>query len=306
MLIGAHWEASLLFRTMAESDLDLILTCLSEPSVNTTTEARFREHLAARSYRPEWTWLAFDGDALAGLAVWWGFPAGDRPLALDALWAAPAVADPVPLWAGLIRQVPPPVEYHIFTTPDSRDDPGIDLRLRAAAEAGLKNLNERFRYEWTSASPLPERSTRLAFAPATDEEFADAFERISAGSLDVAMRAGVARQGARAQALADLEDYKMMPGPREWWRLAHDSERNLVGAALPSANAGGPVVGYVGVVPEQRGHGYAADLLAEITWMLAAEGATVIRADTDSTNTPMVATFERQGYRRFALRLVAC
>lgn len=293
-----------MFRTMAESDLGHVLTCLSQPSVNTTTEARFLEHLAAGSYRHEWTWLAFDGDTLAGLAVWWGFPAGERPLALDALWAAPAVADPVPLWAGLIRQVPPPVEYHIFTTPESRDDPAIALRLRAATEAGLRNLNERFRYEWTSASPLPVRSVRLSFAPASDEEFADAFERISDGSLDVATREGVARRGARAQALADLEDYRMMPGPREWWRLAYDNG-NLVGAALPSANAGGPVVGYVGVVPEQRGHGYAADLLAEITWMLADGGATVIRADTDSTNTPMVATFERLGYRRFALRLVA-
>ncbi|MBL7257990.1 GNAT family N-acetyltransferase [Paractinoplanes lichenicola] len=298
-------EASLLFRTMAESDLDLVLTCLSEPSVNTTTDARFLDHLAAHSYRHEWTWLAFDGDSLAGLAVWWGFPAGDRPLALDALWAAPAVADPVPMWAELIRQVPKPAEYHIFTIPESRDDPEIVLRLRAAADAGLTTFNERFRYEWTSATPLPDRSARLRFAPATDDEFADAFERVSVGSLDVATREGVARQGARAQALEDLEDYKMMPGPRELWRLAFDFSGKLVGVALPSANAGGPVVGYVAVVPEQRGHGYAADLLAETTWILAAGGATVIRADTDSTNTPMVATFERLGYRRFALRLVA-
>jgi ribosomal protein S18 acetylase RimI-like enzyme len=58
-------------------------------------------------------------------------------------------------------------------------------------------------------------------------------------------------------------------------------------------------------VPAQRGHGYADDLLAEITWMLAETGATTVRADTDSTNTPMVASFERLGYRRFALRLVA-
>ncbi|GAB2570903.1 N-acetyltransferase [Paractinoplanes abujensis] len=298
-------EASLLFRTMAESDLGLVLTCLSEPSVNTTTDDRFREHLAAHSYRHEWTWLAFDGDTLAGLAVWWGFPAGDRPLALDALWASPAAGDPVPMWAELIRRVSPPAEYHIFTIPEHRDDPEIALRLRAAAEAGLTTLNERFRYEWTSASPLPDRPARLRYVPATDEEFADAFERVSVGSLDVATREGVARHGARAQALADVEDYKMMPGPRERWRLAYDAGKNLVGVALPSANAGGPVVGYVAVVPEQRGHGYAADLLAEITWMLAADGATVIRADTDSTNTPMVATFERLGYRRFALRLVA-
>jgi ribosomal protein S18 acetylase RimI-like enzyme len=65
------------------------------------------------------------------------------------------------------------------------------------------------------------------------------------------------------------------------------------------------VVGFLGVVPAQRGHGYADDLLAEITHLLAEDGATTIRADTDGTNTPMVAAFERLGYHRFALRVVA-
>ncbi|MCM4078845.1 hypothetical protein [Paractinoplanes hotanensis] len=98
----------------------------------------------------------------------------------------------------------------------ARDDPQITTRLAAAAEAGLTTVTERFRYEWTSARPLPKRSTRLTFEPAADEAFADAFEQISVGGLDVATR-----------------------------------------------------------------------------------------ADTDSTNTPMVAAFERLGYRRFALRVVA-
>ncbi|MCY1140872.1 GNAT family N-acetyltransferase [Actinoplanes sp. Pm04-4] len=296
-----------MFRTMVESDLDFILACLTEPSVNTTTRERFAAYLDSGSYRREWTWLALDGDEPVGLAVWWGFPDGDKPLALDGLWAAPGVTDPVPMWAGLIRQVPQPTEYHIFTVPSHRDDPAITLRLAAAHEAGLKTLTERFRYEWTSAQPLPERTTRLTFEPATDEAFVDAFEQISVGSLDVATRAGVARIGVHAQALEDVEDYKSMRGPREWWRLAYDESGALVGCALPSANDGGPVVGYVGVVPAQRGHHYADDLLAEITWIIAeaSDGGISIRADTDSTNAPMVASFERLGYRRFALRLVA-
>ena len=209
------------------------------------------------------------------------------------------------MWADLIRQVPPPAEYHIFTIPTHRDDPEITTRLAAASAAGLTTLNERFRYEWTPATPLPERSARLSFRPAPDEAFVDAFEQISVGSLDIATREGVARIGAHAQALEDVADYNQMPGPRDQWRLAYDGAGALVGCALPSANDGGPVVGYLGVVPSQRGHGYATDLLAEITLVLAAAGATTIRADTDSTNAPMVATFERAGYNRFALRLVA-
>jgi RimJ/RimL family protein N-acetyltransferase len=65
------------------------------------------------------------------------------------------------------------------------------------------------------------------------------------------------------------------------------------------------VVGYLGVVPEHRGHGYADDILAEITRILADEaGAEVIRADTDLANAPMAASFERAGYRNFSRRLV--
>lgn len=293
----------MLFRTMLESDLDRVLTCLSEPSVNTATRERFVAFLRDGAYRPEWTWLALDGDTLAGLAVWWGFPDGDRPLALDCLWAADS--DPVPLWAELIRQVPPPVEYHIFTQPSRRDDPAITLRLAAAAEAGLTTVTERFRYEWTSADPLPTRSTRLTFEPAGDEAFVDVFEQISVGSLDVGTLRGVARVGARALAEEEVADYRSMPGPRDRWRLAFDKAGALVGCALPSANAGGPVVGFLGVVPSQRGHGYADDLLAEITHLLAEDGAATVRADTDSTNAPMVAAFERLGYHRFALRVVA-
>ena len=78
----------------------------------------------------------------------------------------------------------------------------------------------------------------------------------------------------------------------------------LVGFAIPSANAGGPVVGYLGVVPERRGQGLIDDLLAEITHLLAETGAEQIRADTDFGNVPMAKAFARQGYRNFAVRRV--
>jgi hypothetical protein len=64
-------------------------------------------------------------------------------------------------------------------------------------------------------------------------------------------------------------------------------------------------------LPEHRGHRYSDDLLAEITHVLAeliqrgeAKGDR-IRADTDLTNKPMAAAFERAGYRNFTVRMVA-
>jgi RimJ/RimL family protein N-acetyltransferase len=66
-----------------------------------------------------------------------------------------------------------------------------------------------------------------------------------------------------------------------------------------------PVVGYLGVQPEHRGHRYAVVILAKITRILVAEAeATAIRADADLQNQPMVVAFERAGYRNSARRLV--
>ena len=63
------------------------------------------------------------------------------------------------------------------------------------------------------------------------------------------------------------------------------------------------VVAYLGVVPEQRGRGYAGELLAEASAFLAGQGAGRIRADTDVANAPMAAAFERAGYDQFAIRI---
>lgn len=57
---------------------------------------------------------------------------------------------------------------------------------------------------------------------------------------------------------------------------------------------GDPAAGYLGVVPEHRGRGYADDLLGECTRFLAVEqDAERIVANTDVGNVPMAAAFAR-------------
>lgn len=309
-------------RTTVEADLDAILAVLADKSVNTATPERFIENLASGAYRHGWTWIAEDGDRILALAVWWGMAAYEHPFALDGLYADESVVDPVPLWTGLIDKVvghiPPEAEqpeYHIFLPNDWRAQPDVvaalEPRLAAAAAAGLSSTIERLRYEWTPADGLPSRSTRLRFEPADDEAFLAVFHRVIRGSLDDATAGSVARLGVEGAAKEQLEIYSSMPGDRSWWRLAYDDAGELIGFAIPSANNGGPVVGYLGVVPEHRGHGYSDDLVAEITHLLAEEierGAAKsdrIGADTDKTNLPMAAAFERAGYRNFAVRMVA-
>jgi ribosomal protein S18 acetylase RimI-like enzyme len=302
-------------RNAVESDLDTIHTLIADQSINTVTRERYDEYLGVGYYRHTWTWVVEQDGRIIALAVWWGMPQFDHPFSIDGLYYA-GDGDPVPVWAELIRHALDSIpaeaeqpEYHIFVPNGWREKPevvaALEPRLAAAAQAGLSALTERLRYEWLPAYGLPVRSNRLRFEPADDEAFLQVFVRVIEGSLDAATARAVARGGAEASAKEDLDIYREMPGERDWWRLAYDEAGELVGFVVPSANNGGPVIGYVGVLPEHRGHGYADDLLAEGTHLLAETGAEQIRADTDLTNRPMAASFERLGYRNHSIRMVA-
>ncbi|WP_328329126.1 GNAT family N-acetyltransferase [Kribbella sp. NBC_00382] len=303
-------------RTTVEADLDTIHTLIADQSLNTVTRERWDDYLVSGAYRYDWSWVVEDesGEIIA-LAIWWGMEQFAYPFSIDGLYAVPGI-DRVAVWSSLIRHALDTFptdgeepEYHIFLPNGWRDQPSVvaslEPRLAAARAAGLSQLTERLRYEWTPADGLPARSTRLRFEPADDEAFLDVFRRVIDGSLDASTARAVARVGVDGAAKEDLEIYQSMPGERSWWRLAYDSAGALVGFALPSANNGGPVVGYLGVLAEHRGNGYCDDLLAEITHLLVETGADRIRADTDLTNKPMAASFERLGYRNHAVRMVA-
>jgi RimJ/RimL family protein N-acetyltransferase len=299
-------------RTAVETDLDAVLALMAEKSVNTATPERFTELLANGHYKYAHTWVALDAGEVVGAAVWWSFPAGTAPMSLDGLYAAPSVTQPSPMWTELIRAaraVAPECDYHIFLPGGWRDDSpvlsSLEPRLAAARAAGLGTTLERLRFEWLSSMPVPARSSRLTFRPEPDDEaFVNIFKRVAEGSLDYTTHQEIARDGLDAYARSDLELYQQMPGERTWWKFAYDAAGDLVGFAMPSRNNGGPVVGFLGVVPEHRGHGYGEDLLAEITADLADLGAERITADTDLDNTPMAAAFRRLGYTNFAVRLV--
>jgi GNAT superfamily N-acetyltransferase len=305
-------------RTAVEADLDQILALMADRSVNTTTPERYTEFLVSRQYRYEHTWVAEEGGRLVGVANWWTFPEGTHPMSLDGLFADPSIADPRPLWTDLIQGATPPPgtpadqsgrDYHIFLPSGWRDDPAImaalEPRIAAAQAAGLTNTLERLRFEWVASTPVPARSERLTFRTEPDDEaFVDVFMRVAAGSLDSSTQDEVKQLGLEGYARSDVGLYKTMPGERSWWKLAYDGSGELVGFAIPSRNNGGPVVGFLGVLPEHRGHRYSDDLLAEITADLADLGAQRIAADTDLGNTPMAAAFRRLGYTNFAVRLV--
>ncbi|MGR4881557.1 GNAT family N-acetyltransferase [Streptomyces sp. LARHCF249] len=300
--------------TADPADLDRALAYPADGPVPALTAERIREELDGNRFRPEWIWFAEDGDGqVLARALWWGRGDSERPIALDCLQVRSSVADPAALAAGLLAAGHAafgilPV-YNVSLPRGWRADPAVAdavaWRRKAAYEAGLTSEIERLRYEWTPAAGTPAEPTgRLVFREGTDEEFLDAFVRLSAGSLDLHTQAELRSMDAEQLAREDIEFYRDCPGERAWWRLAELPDGALAGMAIPSATPYHRNVGYLGVVPEQRGRGLIDEILAEITRFHAAAGAERITATTDTVNIPMAAAFDRAGYEVTEIRLV--
>jgi GNAT superfamily N-acetyltransferase len=247
-------------------------------------------------YRPEWSWIALREGTVVARAAWWAGPDDAEPIALD--WLDFTDADAA---VRLLRTAPLKAEYDLLVPPGWRGQHDVreaaQARIDAAIVAGMEPLVERFRYSWTPECGLPERPGRLEFRPEPDDEvILDVLKRIARGSLDAHTRHAVETRGADAAAREELDILRWFPSPREWWRLAYTPDGEPAGIQVPAHNPVGPCVGFIGVLPEQRGHGYAYDLLVECTHDLVSYGADRIAAATDQGNTPMAAHFAKAGY----------
>lgn len=316
----------MIFRPTVESDLDRLLPLLTADPAIPLTADRYRHRLAHGQYRPAWTWIAEDasGGGPLAVAVWWGGdPHGSWPDALDGVFVHHSVGtapDRGGLAAGLLTAahtayaeagaaVPP--EYHVFLPGDWRERPDVVAALawrrEAARHAGLTVSLERLRFEWTPRTGLPEPSGRVLLQPEPDDAvFVDLLRRVLTDTLDATSGKQAARVGAEAQARGDVAFYRdTMLGERSWWRIARTPDGQVVGFGIPSHNHDFAVIGYLGVLPEHRGRGYADEILTGITRVLVAEtDPERVRADTDLANSPMAAAFQRVGYRNHARRLV--
>ena len=132
-------------------------------------------------------------------------------------------------------------------------------------------------------------------------EFVEVVARCAAADEDTGVSRGGGGGDVTATARAFVESARAMRGGTAQWRLA-SAGGEVVGVILPTANDGGPVLQYLGVVPEQRGRGLVDDLLGETARLQAAAGAERVRADSDEDDTAMHAAFARAGWRAFGRR----
>ncbi|MBC9713044.1 GNAT family N-acetyltransferase [Streptomyces sp. TRM66268-LWL] len=287
----------LVIRALSESDASLFDTLESPGLVGRAIAGvRYATFAEGGDYRPEWTYVALRDDRVVARAAWWGAEANEQPVLLNWFDFADGEQE-----AGteLLRRAPFDVEYELMLPPDWRERPETlaagRARIAAAEAAGMKMLVERYHYKWTLECGLPPRTTRLTFREERDDAVLfDVLRRVNTGSLDAHAQRAIEEHDLDTAAQEELDYIHWCP--EAWPQLAYDAEGDLVGLHLPARVLSGHAAALIGVVPEQRGHGYAFDLLAESTHFLVDRGVTTIVAATDEGNFPMAAHFAKAGY----------
>jgi hypothetical protein len=265
--------------------------------------------LAAGETSPDRWFAAVDGDDVVGRIVFWGLPGGSE-VTLD-VFALPWADDRCAAFAldflrtaleSIRARGVQAVEYE-HHEPDPADHTPARL-IDTLASAGFHNARTTVRFELAPVTPGP-ASRRVGFVGIADGVSEDEFARVVARCAAVGDDHGVTRRhaddGLERSAVEFVAATRAMRGGTGLWRLAQvDAE--VVGVILPTANDGGPVLNYIGVVPGHRGQRLVDDLLSETALLHSKAAAQRIRADSDDDNVAMHAAFARAGWRTFGRR----
>lgn len=276
-------------------------------------EARLRQLHDDGLTRPEW-WFVMqkDGETVGRVAYMTDSPIeideyggliGDPPLetALVGLWLRWGKDDAIH-GPRLLAQTTPRI---------SRFGPPVDARVNAAVHdhpdrrrlvlesVGYGIFQEKVGHLWKDDGQAIAQSDRVHFRTIADvgrDEFAAVLGRGVVDTLDRNdryFRELVTRQRWGHEMLGYLGD-----GDEDSWHLAYDAEGAVVGYVMLSAfdEKGVATITHVGIVPEQRGQGYAGDLLLRAGADARRRGFREILSDVDVQNEPMRAAMERAGH----------
>ena len=302
-------------RPVRADELDLFVGAAGSPHHRREVEQYLKSMFAAGSMRPEWCFVAEEGDRLLGRLALWTLPGMEKPFAfvlLDVSWYGDYMGVGSRLLGDVLeeaRDIGAGEIEHVVDDPPMRpqfqDHP--ERRIKLLRSAGFTFRRETGRFEWPGGGP-PVVSGRLSFRTLEEvgeEAFVEAMRIVSEGTLDREIQGERERLGPRRAAREFFEDAQRVEHDPTWWRLAYAQDEELVGLVMPAEPPGFLTIFYVGVVPQMRGRRYVDDLLAAGTAMLLdarGKGGKPLRADTDVANEPMAAAFERVGWARFAGR----
>jgi RimJ/RimL family protein N-acetyltransferase len=262
--------------------------------------------LEQRCTRPEW-WV-IDGDSRAAL---WSLPGVEVPshvvlIATD--WSDHELVAGRALMAQvheLAAALGADELGHVVDSPPvpSQYQEHPEARVALLEATGYELLRDGLRWLLNTPSNAAHDGplTFRALTEVGDAAFVDAIAATFEGTSDAELGRDVEEHGRHEAARAYLEDHRALDHRPEWFELAYSGDE-LAGVIMGARNPTSAVIAYVGVVPAQRGRGFAAPLVRRGTERLAAAGATEIRGDCDRDNVAMVRAFERAGYAQFARR----
>lgn len=153
-----------------------------------------------------------------------------------------------------------------------------------------------------SKNEIPEIPDRLEFRNINktgEQEFIEAIEIVTRETLDKVDLLSIEKYGERQAALNYFNGLKHIDFRPDMWLLAYDRKGMGVGLVVSqkfAAETG--AINYIGVFPEQRGHGYVKDLISKSTAVLKEAGVKQIIADIDKTNFPMEKALLKAGYEK--------
>jgi hypothetical protein len=297
------------FRSVDLAELDAF-AAIGDAETARAYRSYLLSSMEAGETSPErWFAAIDDDDRIVGRIVYWSLP-GAAEVSLDVFalpWAdeerAPFALDFLSSSLESLRSTGVrAVEYEHHEPDPDRHTPA--RLLDTLATAGFHQARTTVRFE---LSPVVAVTTgaRVSFEGEADgrslQDFADVVARCAAAGADTGVTGRRPDADVEAAAMAFVSSTDAMRGGRELWRLARIGDE-VVGVILPTANDGGPVLNYVGVVPQHRGHRVVDELLAETARLQAGAGAARVRADSDLDNQTMHAAFARAGWQPFGRR----
>ena len=301
-------------RPAGNDELERFVEAAGLPDHQGEIRQYLRNMFAAGSMRPEWCFLAEDGDRPVGRVAFWTLPGMQEPFALvllDVDWEGDYAAVGTHLLEGILdeaRALGAEKIEHVVDDPPIRPQfqHHAESRIRILESVGFTLRRETSRFE-RRETEVPAWRGRLTFRTLDEvgeNPFVEAIATVSEGTLDREIREVGQRLGAQRAAREFFEDARRVTHDTSWWRLAYAPNGELAGLVMPAAPPGFLTIFYVGVVSDMRGRRYVDDLLAAGTATLleANRDEKPLIADTDVSNNPMAAAFERAGWRRFAGR----
>ncbi len=275
----------------------------------------YADSLVRQGYtRPGWCVIALEAGAPVARAALWAMPDAQVPtdvVMIEADWNEQDLTAGRELLAylgALAMDLGAEALSHSVDSPPGSPQyqENEEARARLMTASGYELLRDGLRWRHgRSASRGSSTSGSLRFRslPEVGEhQFVEAIAATYEGTRDAWINRTIDERGAMGAARADFVDYQGMDHLPEWWELAYTEDGALAGVVMAARTPGAAVIGYVGVVPEQRGRGLAAKLVGRGTEQLLAAGDAEIRGDCDRDNVAMAKAFEREGYEQFARR----